>query len=116
MITKTGIRSNIIEVLKNAWWSNLWGYTFFTPVFLGGLWITISIYSAFSGTLSRVGGAKLIDQGAVGLILMVIMLLKSMEIANNVSSDVGGFIKGVKDKSLKQSKNLVLLGLSVGLP
>ena len=46
MITKTGIKSNILEVIKNAWWSNLWGYTFFTPVFLGGLWITISIYSA----------------------------------------------------------------------
>ena len=35
MITKTGIKSNILEVIKNAWWSNLWGYTFFTPVFLG---------------------------------------------------------------------------------
>ena len=98
MITKTGIKSNILEVIKNAWWSNLWGYTFFTPVFLGGLWITISIYSAFKNNLSLVGGAKLIDQGAVGLILMVVMFLKSMEIANNVSGDVGGFIKGVKDK------------------
>ena len=46
MITKAGIKSNILEVIKNAWWSNLWGYTFFAPVFLAGLWIAISIYSA----------------------------------------------------------------------
>ena len=56
--------------------------------------------------LSLVGGAKLIDQGAVGLILMVVMFLKSMEIANNVSGDVGGFIKSTKDKGLKWSKKL----------
>ncbi len=114
MITKTGIKSNILEVIKNAWWSNLWGYTFFTPVFLGGLWITISIYSAFRNNLSLVGGAKLIDQGAVGLILMVVMFLKSMEIANNVSGDVGGFIKGVKNKSLNTVKKLGVAGLVGG--
>ena len=117
MITKTGIKSNILEVIKNAWWSNLWGYTFFTPVFLGGLWITISIYSAFRNNLSLVGGAKLIDQGAVGLILMVVMFLKSMEIANNVSGDVGGFIKSTKDKGLKWSqKTWCYWGLSVEPP
>ena len=106
MITKTGIKSSIIETLKNTWWSNLWGYTFFTPVFLGGLWITISIYSAFKSTLSLVGGSNQISEAAVGLILMVIMFLKSMEISNNVSGDVGGFIKSTKDKGLKWSKKL----------
>ena len=55
--------------------------------------------------MSLVGGrTNLLDEAAVGLILMVIMFLKSMEISNKVSTDVGGFIKSSKDKGLKWGK------------
>ena len=103
MINKTGIPLGILNNIQTQWWKNLWGFSFFTPVFFVGLWITVSLISTFKDTTSNLSDFT-IGSSAVGMILVYIMFMKSFEFAKATSGEVAGGIAQIKDKGWKATK------------
>ena len=103
MINKTGIPLGILNNIQTQWWKNLWGFSFFTPVFFVGLWITVSLISVFKDTTSNLSDFT-IGSSAVGMILVYIMFMKSFEFAKATSGEVAGGIAQIKDKGWKATK------------
>ena len=122
MISKTGIPTGILGNIKDEWWKNLWGFSFFTPVFFVGLWITVKLISVFKTTAENASDFS-ISSSAVGIILVYIMFMKSFEFAKATSGEIANGINKIKDGAQKTTKfaynnkltNAVKDGLGHGL-